>query len=154
MNKLVCTNFEEFRQQKGNDLPIGDWIPVTQEMINAFADATLDFQWIHVDVEKAKKLSPFKTPIAHGFMSISLVSKMLGDAIAVKSAKMGVNYGLNKVRFPHPVPVNSQVRLVGKIADIEDYGETGIKITWLCTVEIQGVDKPACVAEFISLMFE
>ncbi|NER16444.1 MaoC family dehydratase [Spongiivirga citrea] len=154
MEKLICANFEEFRLHKGNNLPDGDWITVTQEMINAFADATLDFQWIHIDVEKAKQHSPFKTPIAHGFMSISLVSKMLGDAIEIQSAKMGVNYGLNKVRFPHPVPVNSKVRLVGSIADIEDYGDTGLKITWQCTVEIQGVDKPACVAEFISLMFE
>lgn len=154
MNKLVCANFEEFRLQKGNNLPEGDWITITQEMINAFADATLDFQWIHIDVEKAKQHSPFKTPIAHGFMSISLVSKMLGDAIEVQSVKMGVNYGLNKVRFPNPVPVNSKVRLVGSIADIEDYSDKGLKITWQCTVEIQGVDKPACVAEFISLMFE
>ncbi|MEL6918680.1 MAG: MaoC/PaaZ C-terminal domain-containing protein, partial [Bacteroidota bacterium] len=79
MGKLSCKNFDEFRRQEGKDLPSGDWIVVTQEMINAFADATLDFQWIHVDVEKAKKYSPFKAPVAHGFMSVSLLSKMLGD---------------------------------------------------------------------------
>ena len=77
MERLVCKNFEELRQLEGTDLPTGNWIKVTQEMINSFAEATLDFQWIHVDVEKAKKYSPFKAPIAHGFMSVSLLSKML-----------------------------------------------------------------------------
>lgn len=154
MNKLICKNFEEFRKREGENLPIGAWITVTQPMINAFADATLDFQWIHIDVAKAKKHSPFKAPVAHGFMSISLVSKMLGDIIEVKSVQMGVNYGLNKVRFPHPVVVDSKLRLVGKIAKIEDFGNNGLKVTWDCTVGIQGIEKPACVAEFISLMFE
>ncbi|MFP2994895.1 MaoC family dehydratase [Spongiivirga sp. MCCC 1A20706] len=154
MNKLVFANIEEFRDYEGQSLPLGDWITVTQEMINAFAEATHDFQWIHIDVEKAKQYSPFKAPIAHGFMSVSLLSKMLGDAIEVSSVKMGVNYGLNKVRFPHPVVVNSKLRLNGSIEKIETYGETGVKITWNCTVEIEGVDKPACVAEFVSLMFE
>ncbi|MEL6919388.1 MAG: MaoC family dehydratase, partial [Bacteroidota bacterium] len=116
--------------------------------------ATLDFQWIHVDVEKAKKYSPFKAPVAHGFMSVSLLSKMLGDIMEVQSVQMGVNYGLNKVRFPHPVVVNSKLRLVGRISQIEDYGDNGLKVTWDCVVEIKDVEKPACVAEFVSLMFE
>ncbi|MEK6154992.1 MaoC family dehydratase [Flavobacteriaceae bacterium 3-367] len=154
MEKLVCKNFEEFRELKGKELPLGDWIQVTQDMINAFAEATLDFQWIHVDVEKAKKHSPFKAPVAHGFMSVSLLSKMLEDLITVESMQMGVNYGLNKVRFPHPVVVDSKLRLKGKILDIENYGDTGLKVAWDCMVEINGVEKPACVAEFVSLMFE
>ncbi|MEO0528348.1 MAG: MaoC family dehydratase [Bacteroidota bacterium] len=154
MGKLSCKNFDEFRRQEGKDLPSGDWIVVTQKMINAFADATLDFQWIHVDVEKAKKYSPFKAPVAHGFMSVSLLSKMLGDIMEVQSVQMGVNYGLNKVRFPHPVVVNSKLRLVGRISQIEDYGDNGLKVTWDCVVEIKDVEKPACVAEFVSLMFE
>jgi len=154
MEKLICKNFTAFRQQEGKDLPVGEWIIVTQKMINAFADATLDFQWIHVDVEKAKKYSPFKAPVAHGFMSVSLLSKMLGDVMEVQSVQMGVNYGLNKVRFPHPVIVDSKLRFIGKISQIENYGDNGLKIIWDCTVEIQGVDKPACVATFVSLMFE
>ncbi|MGB5818130.1 MAG: MaoC family dehydratase [Saonia sp.] len=154
MEKLECKNFVEFREQEGKDLPVGDWITVTQKMINAFAEATLDFQWIHVDEEKARKYSPFKAPVAHGFMSVSLLSKMLGDVMEVQSVQMGVNYGLNKVRFPHPVIVDSKLRLRGKIAHIEDYGDNGLKITCNCTVEIQGIEKPACVAEFVSLMFE
>ncbi len=143
-----------FREMKGEPLPIGSWIKVTQNMINAFAEATLDFQWIHVDVEKASKHSPFKAPIAHGFMSVSLLSKMIEDLVKVKSAKMGVNYGLNKVRFPHPVVVNSRLRLHCTVSEIDDYAENGVKITWSCLVEIENIDKPACVGEFITLLFE
>jgi len=154
MAKLILENFDSFRELKGKELPQGDWMTVTQEMINDFAKATGDYQWIHVDVEKATKFSPFKKPVAHGFMSVSLLSKMLEDLIRVKSAQMGVNYGLNKVRFPCPVLVHSRLRLVGKILNIENYGDTGLKITWNCTIEIEGSEKPACAAEFISLMFE
>jgi acyl dehydratase len=154
MAKLTLKNFDAFRELEGNQLPEGDWMTVTQEMINDFAKATGDFQWIHVDVEKATKYSPFKKPVAHGFMSVSLLSKMLEDLIQVKSAQMGVNYGLNKVRFPSPVLVDSRLRLVGSISNIEDYGDTGLKITWNCTVEIEGSKKPACAAEFLSLLFE
>ncbi len=154
MAKLELENFVAFRALEGKPLPVGDWIPVTQEMINDFAKATMDFQWIHIDVEKANLHSPFKKPVAHGFMSVSLISKLLEDSIRVKSAKMGVNYGLNKVRFPSPVLVDSRLRLSGDIQKIEDYGDTGLKITWNCVVEIEGTIKPACVAEFISLMFE
>ncbi len=154
MAKLEVEDFKAFRELEGQPIPTGDWLPITQEMINDFAKATMDFQWIHVDVEKAAKYSPFKKPVAHGFMSVSLLAKLLGDSIRVKSAKMGVNYGLNKVRFPSPVLVNSRVRLNGRVLKIEDYGENGLKVTWNCEVEIEGSEKPACVAEFISLMFE
>ncbi|MGO4919639.1 MaoC family dehydratase [Maribacter spongiicola] len=154
MAMLEIENFEEFKKLEGKQLPDGDWMTVTQEMINDFAKATGDFQWIHVDVEKAKKHSPFKKPVAHGFMSVSLLSKMLEGSIHVKSAQMGVNYGLNKVRFPSPVFVDSRLRLLGSISNIENYGDTGLKVTWNCTLEIEGAEKPACVAEFLSLMFE
>lgn len=154
MAKLEIENFEAFRKLEGESLPVGDWLTITQEMINDFAKATLDFQWIHVDVEKANKYSPFKKPVAHGFMSISLLAKLLGDCVQVKSSKMGVNYGLNKVRFPSPVLVDSRIRLNGRVQKIENYRDQGLKVTWDCVVEIEGVEKPACVAEFISLMFE
>lgn len=154
MDKLIFDDLQDFGSYEGKALPAGEWITITQEMINDFAKATLDFQWIHVDVEKAVKHSPFKKPVAHGFMSISLLSKMLGDLVQVKSVKMGVNYGLNKVRFPNPVVVDSRLRLNGKVAAIEQYAENGVKVTWHLAVEIEGADKPACVAEFISLMFE
>lgn len=154
MAQLELENFEAFRAMEGQHFPNGDWLVITQEMINDFAKATMDFQWIHVDVVKAEKHSPFKKPVAHGFLSVALLSKLLGDILQVKSTTMGVNYGLNKVRFPSPVLVESRVRLTGSIQAIELYGETGLKVTWNCVVEIEGSDKPACVAEFITLMFE
>lgn len=154
MAKLELENFADFRAIEGQTLPAGDWLRVTQEMINDFAKATMDFQWIHIDVEKAEKHSPFKKTVAHGFMSLSLLAKLLKDVLLVKSVKIGVNYGLNKVRFPSPVLVDSQLRLICTIQKIENYRDNGLKITWNCVVEIDGSDKPACVAEFISLMFE
>ena len=154
MAKLELENFDDFRAIEGQTLPTGDWLTVTQEMINDFANATMDFQWIHIDVEKAEKHSPFKKPVAHGFMSLALLAKLLKDVLLVKSAKMGINYGLNKVRFPSPVLVDSQLRLICTIQKIENYGDKGLKITWNCMVELDGSNKQACVAEFISLMFE
>jgi acyl dehydratase len=154
MAQLELENIESFRELEGKTLPAGDWLTVTQEMINDFAKATMDFQWIHIDIEKATKYSPFKKPVAHGFMSLSLLAKLLKDVLLIKSVKMGVNYGLNKVRFPSPVLVDSRLRLIGAIQKIENYGDNGVKITWNCVVETDESDKPACVAEFISLMFE
>ncbi|RZS90473.1 MaoC family dehydratase [Aquimarina brevivitae] len=154
MRQLVCKNFTEFKTYEGKDLPVGAWLTVTQDMINAFAEATQDYQWVHVDLERIEKESPFKKPIAHGFLSVSLLSKMLMDLVHIESMDMGVNYGLNKVRFPSPVLVDSRLRLHSTIKKIEPYTDNGLKITWACTVEIDNVDKPACVAEFVSLMFE
>lgn len=154
MAQLELKDFSAFRGFEGQTLPKGEWLEVTQEMINDFAKATGDFQWIHVDVEKASTYSPFKKPVAHGFLSVSLLSKMLGDLLRVRSVQMGVNYGLNKVRFPAPVLVDSRVRLSARIVSIEPYGDAGLKVVWACTVEIEHSEKPACVAEFISLMFE
>lgn len=153
MAQIQISDFIEFKTIVGKELPAGAWLTITQEMINDFAKATQDFQWVHVDLEKIKKHSPFKKPIAHGFLSVSLLSKLLTDLITVDSATMGVNYGLNKVRFPSPVLVDSQIRLHTIISTVEDYGDNGLKITWNCSVEIKDVEKPACVAEFISLLF-
>lgn len=154
MAQLEVEDLSAFRALEGKPIPVGEWLTVTQEMIDDFAKATGDFQWIHIDPEKAARHSPFKKTVAHGFLSLSLLSRLLGGLIRVRSATMGVNYGLNKVRFPGPVPVDSQIRLKASVGRVEDYGQNGVKITWLCTVEIEGGDKPACVAEFISLMFE
>jgi acyl dehydratase len=151
---LVFKNLEEFRSIKGKDLPTGEWYTVTQQMINDFANATLDKQWIHVDEERAAKESPFKSTVAHGFMSVAMISRMLEEMFIVKSVKMGLNYGLNKVRFPSPVPVNSELRMHTSVKDIEDINNNGIKITFSCTIEIKGQEKPACVAEFLAALFE
>lgn len=151
---LTFNTLSDFNQQKGKELPVGEWFTVTQEMINSFAEATLDKQWIHVDEAKAKQLSPFKSTVAHGFMSVALLSKKLEEVVQIKSVKMGLNYGVNKVRFPSPVPVNSELRLVSFVKDIEEMPNNGVKITFNCTMEIKNREKPACVAEFLAVMFE
>lgn len=153
MNKLHFKDLTEFKSMIGKELPNSEWITITQDMINDFANATLDKQWVHIDVERAAKESPFKSTIAHGFMSLAMLSKMLEDLIQIDSVKMALNYGLNKVRFPHPVPVNSRLQMQSSIKDIEDQKQ-GVKITFSCTVIIEGFDKPACVAEFLGMMFE
>ena len=150
----IYKNLAEFKQGVGDQFT-SDWITITQDMINKFAEATLDFQWIHIDQERAKKESPFGgTTIAHGFMSVSMLSKFLEDTVKIESVKMGVNYGLDRVRFPHPVPSNSKLRLHVKVDNIADQGPTGVKVFWNCTLEIEGASKPACVGTFISLAFE
>jgi acyl dehydratase len=154
MEPLVFTNFEEFRKIKGQQLPVGDWYTITQEMISDFANATLDKQWIHIDEKRAEQESPFKSTVAHGFMSVAMISKLLEDSFSIKSVKMGLNYGLNKVRFPNSVPVNSQLRMISVVKEIEEMSNNGIKVTFSCTIEIKGQEKPACVAEFIAALFE
>ncbi|MEL6866921.1 MAG: MaoC family dehydratase [Bacteroidota bacterium] len=154
MAKVQFKNFEEFRQMDGQELPVGDWITISQEMIQHFADATLDYQWIHVDEERSKKESPFGTTIAHGFMSASMLSHMIESLVHIETARMGVNYGMNRLRFPHPVLAGSRLRLHCKIGGITDYQNRGIKVIWNCEVEIEGIEKPACVADFISLVFD
>ncbi|MFD2528194.1 MULTISPECIES: MaoC family dehydratase [Polaribacter] len=154
MKPLILNTLSEFISLEGKELPVGEWYTVTQEMIDDFANATLDKQWIHVDEERALKESPYKCTIAHGFMSVSMISKLLENIFTIKSLKMGLNYGLNKVRFPNPVLVNSKLRMISKLKKTESLGENGIKATFSCTIEIKGQEKPACVAEFIAAFFE
>jgi acyl dehydratase len=154
MQQVSFKNIDAFRALLGKSLPDGDWYTVTQQMINDFANATLDKQWIHVDEERAEKESPFKSTVAHGFMSVAMISKMLENAFKIESIKMGLNYGMNKVRFPNPVPVYSELRMLTIVKEIENLGEKGVKVTFSCTIEIKGQEKPACVAEFIAALFE
>ena len=151
---MTLQNIAELKQWVGKELPPTPWKAITQEMINHFAEATLDFQWIHIDIERAQKESPFGGPIAHGFLSVSLIPKFIAEIVQVQSATMGVNYGVNKIRLPHPVHAGSNLRMHGRIAAVEDYGENGAKITWDCTLELEGIEKPACVGQFLSLIFE
>lgn len=151
---MTLKNLTELKATVGQNLPPSEWVTVTQKMIDDFSAATGDYQWIHTDVERAKKESPFGGTIAHGFFSISMLSKLLEDTFTVESSKMGVNYGLDKVRLPHPVLVGSDIRLVVKVAKVEDFRNNGVKAYFDCTVEIKGVEKPACVGTFIALIFE
>jgi acyl dehydratase len=149
----IFKDFTELKANVGRDLEPTPYINVTQEMINTFADSTLDNQWIHTDVEMAKA-GPFKTPIAHGFLVLSLASKFASQLFAIEGIKMGINYGLNKVRFTGVVPVDSRVRLKAQLKNIEDYGNNGIKIEINGVMEIEGVAKPVVVLEWLVLQFQ
>jgi acyl dehydratase len=151
---LVFNTISDFKSMEGKELPEGNWHAISQEMITDFANATLDKQWIHVDEAKAVKESPFKSTIAHGFMSVAMISKLLEETFTIKSLKMGLNYGLNKVRFPNAVPVNSQLRMLSKVINIAPLSNNGVKVTFSCIIEIKGQEKPACVAEFLAAFYE
>ena len=142
----------ELAASVGQEVEPTDWITVTQEHINQFAQATGDHQWIHVDVERAKK-GPFGAPIAHGFLTLSLIPRFFDMAFAVKEARMGVNYGLNKVRFIAPVPVDSKLRARMKLLACDAIDNNGIQSTWEVTIEREGASKPVCVAESLSRMY-
>ena len=137
----------ELKDLVGQEVGVSDWITVTQERIQLFADATNDHQWIHVDVERAKA-GPFGTTIAHGFLTLSLLPEMAASAFGVRETRMGVNYGLNKVRFPAPVPSGSRLRGRFKLIDYEPL-EGGAQLTVQVTMEREGSDKPVCIAESI-----
>ncbi len=139
----------ELKNLVGQEVAQSEWVEISQERVNTFADATGDHQWIHIDVERAKRESPFGGPIAHGFLTLSLLPMLVANAIKLTYVKMGVNYGLNKVRFPSPVPVGSRVRARMKLLEIEDIKD-GAQFTWEVTIEREGQDKPVCVAESIS----
>jgi acyl dehydratase len=131
---------------KGEAIGQSDWVTITQEDVNLFADATGDHQWIHVDPERAAA-GPFGTTIAHGYMTLSLLPRMQHDMYAVNGVKLAINYGLNKVRFPAPVPVGSRVRATSSLVDVEDLGDGAAQAVVSTTVEIDGSAKPACVVE-------
>ena len=142
-------NLDELVAAKGEHLGTGDWVEITQDRIDTFADATGDHQWIHVDAEKAKA-GPFGTTIAHGYLTLSLIP-MLGKGIyTVNGISMGINYGLGKVRFPAVVPVGSRVRASAELVDVVDKAQ-GKQVTVRTTIEIEGGEKPACVAETMAL---
>lgn len=151
---MTFPNLSALQAEIGLQLSPSDWITVTQQMINDFAQATGDHQWIHVDEKKAAKYAPFGSTIAHGFLSVSLFSSLLHSMYKVDDLKMGINYGLNKVRFPAPVPVNSRVRLQATLRAADAYGENGLKVCWDCVLEIEHHPKPACVGEWIMVLFE
>ena len=143
-------NFEtiaELKELVGQEIGVSDWITVTQERIQLFADATNDHQWIHLDAERAKA-GPFGTTIAHGFLTLSLLPEMAASAFGVRETRMGVNYGLNKVRFPAPVPSGSRLRGRFKLTGYEPL-EGGAQVTVQVTMEREGSDKPVCIAESI-----
>ena len=141
----------ELKDLVGQEVGVSEWITVTQERIQLFADATNDHQWIHVDVERAKA-GPFGAPVAHGFMTLSLLPEMGASAMEVLDTRMGVNYGLNRVRFPAPVPAGSRVRGRFKLLKYEAI-EGGAQLTFEVLMEREGSEKPVCVAESVGRRF-
>ena len=136
-------------EQLDQEVAVSDWLDVTQERIDRFADATEDRQWIHVDPARAAAESPFKTTIAHGFLTLSLVSTLMREAIALSGLRMAINYGVNRVRFVSPVPAGSRIR--GRFTPDRRVDEAGggVQVTWRVTVEREHGDKPCCVAEWL-----
>jgi acyl dehydratase len=152
MATTTTTTLAELPSFKGQVLGTSEWFEVTQERVNTFADATDDHQWIHVDVERAKAESPFGGPIAHGFLTLSMFVPMWSQVLVVTDVGMAVNYGLNKVRFPAPVPVGSRIRLTATLTAIEEV-KGGVQITASGTVEREGSDKPVCVLESVTRLY-
>ncbi|MBC3194795.1 MaoC family dehydratase [Pseudonocardia sp. C8] len=147
----VFNGVDELRAAKGTEVGTSDWVTVEQGRIDGFADATDDHQWIHVDAGRAAS-GPFGTTIAHGFLTLSLLPRLVQDVYRVDGVKMGVNYGLNKVRFTSPVPVGSRVRAKVELVDVTDV-TGGVQLTLGVTVEVEGSEKPALVAEWLTRQY-
>src|SRR5438270_12961306 len=149
MPKRTLESPADLKDLVGQEIAVTDWFNITQERIQQFADATLDHQWIHVDVERARRQSPFKAPIAHGFLTLSLLPPFIHQALEIKQAvRLGVNYGLNRVRFVSPVRAGSNIRariVLQSLKDVKD----GMEAIFNATVEVDGGEKPCCVAEWV-----
>jgi acyl dehydratase len=141
----TINGIDELKALVGEELGTSDWMEITQERVNLFAEATGDHQWIHVDPEKAKD-GPFGGTIAHGYLTMSLGPVLLPQVVTVTGFSMALNYGLDKLRFPSPVPVGSKLRISAKLAAVDDVAG-GVQTTYVLTFQVEGQDKPACVAE-------
>lgn len=144
-------HLDELDGHKGRLCCYSPWLTITQEMVGAFADATGDHQWIHVDVERAKRESPWKSPVAHGYLTVSLLSRLNPQALRVTGTTATINYGTNKLRFPAAVPVGSEIRTKVELMDVAPVGDKRTLATYKTTVEINGQDKPACVTENLAM---
>ncbi len=148
MARVAFGNLEELAAKVGQEVVVSDWLEVTQERINQFADATGDHQWIHVDVERARRESPFGTTIAHGFLTLSLLSHFLNNSLEFGNSKMGVNYGCNRLRFTAPVKAGSRLRARFKLKEFQRI-EGGVQLIWDVAMECEGQQKPVLVAEWV-----
>lgn len=150
MSVLVINSFEEYKSYEGKELGASEYLKITQDQINKFADATLDHQWIHIDQEKAKNESPFKTTIAHGYLTLSVLPYLWGQIVEVRNNKMMVNYGIDNLKFITPVLVDSELRLKSKLKSIVNLRGTS-KAVLSIEIEIKGQRKPALQADIIFL---
>jgi acyl dehydratase len=151
-------NLDAFTAYVGQELGTTDWVTISQEQIRLFAEATGDHQWIHLEPERAARESPYKTTIAHGFLTLSLAPHLLAKIYKVNSVKMGINYGANKIRFTNAVPSGSRVRMKAWLHHVEpqqaNESSNGVRAIIECVFEVEGQTKPACIAELIMLLFE
>ncbi len=150
---LIVGSPLDLKKHVGEVLGPSEWVVVDQAVIDKFAEATGDHQWIHVDVERAKREMPGGTTIAHGYLTLSLVPRLAATLLRVEKRRHGLNYGSNKVRFISPVPSGSRIRLRQRIANVEDVAGNGVRVTSEMTVEVEGQDKPALVAEILSVQY-
>jgi acyl dehydratase len=150
----VINGIAGLKELVGSHLGYSDYMEITQERVNTFAEATGDHQWIHVDPERAKAESPFGGPIAHGYLTLSLGPALAPQIMRVEGVKMGVNYGCAKVRFPSPVPVGSKLRLGAELTGVEDLPNNGAQVSMTFTFEVEGASKPSCVSEIIFRYYE
>jgi acyl dehydratase len=148
MARVAFGNLEELAAKVGLEVVVSDWLEVTQERIDQFADATGDHQWIHVDVERARRESPFGTTVAHGFLTLSLLSHFLNNSLEFGNSKMGVNYGCNRLRFTAPVKAGSRLRARFKLKEFQHI-EGGVQMIWDVAMECEGQEKPVLVAEWV-----
>jgi len=153
MAQIVISDIAQLKERVGQEVAVTDWLTVSQSRIDSFAEASGDDQWIHVDRERSARESPYGTTVAHGFLTLSLLSRLLRDAIEFRGARLGINYGLNRVRFTGPVPAGSRVRARFRLAALEEI-DRGVQITWNVTVEREGEAKPVLVAEWITRRHE
>jgi acyl dehydratase len=149
MATVQVQGIEGLQALLGNKIGPSEWREVTQEDINTFADLSGDHQWIHVDVERAKNESPFGTTVAHGNLTLSMIDGMRLELLSSTGFKLGVNYGWNKVRFPAPVPAGARIRATAEVTEVEDVGGGWWQVVTRFTVEVEGSDKPACVADSV-----
>lgn len=147
--EAVLLDAQALRALVGGAPLVSDWLTIDQTSVNGFASATGDHQWIHVDPERARRESPFGGPVAHGFLTLSLIPALLEQTVTLKQ-RMGLNYGLNRVRFTAPVPVGSRLRASFAVASVDDVDDAGVQVVWNVTLERQGSERPVCVAEFIT----
>jgi acyl dehydratase len=146
---MTADSPDALKELVGREVGVTDWTVVTQERINQFAEATGDHQWIHLDQERARRDSPYKTTIAHGFLTLSLLSQFIKQVIELRGLRMAINYGLNRVRFPSAVLSGAKVRARVTLQSTKDLPD-GVEATWLVTIETEGGGKPACVAEWLT----
>jgi acyl dehydratase len=150
--KTLFETISEMESYVGKELGLTDWYTMDQERINTFATATEDLQWIHIDKERCKKESPYKQTIAHGFLILSMSSKIMFDSYELKNVSMAINYGLDKVRFPNATPAGSRFRGRVVLAELSKIPK-GAKYKLNIVIELEGQEKPACVAEFLALAY-